>query len=246
MTEQTGYKDSQSLRALIAEDDEQIQNLISYILQEQGFACCRASSFQQALQQIAQTQQSESGGGPFDLVLLDLGFADGDGLNLIPEAARQAETALIVISARNQEDQKVKALELGADDYLTKPFGAAELVARVKAVMRRKNRHTPVSAQILQVRDLRLDTGCSELFRGQEQIHLSPLEFSLLKLMMEHAGKTVTTRQILEALYGKYATADTQSLRSLMASLRRRVEPDPARPVYLLTEIGVGYRMPSH
>ena len=153
---------------------------------------------------------------------------------------------LIVVSARDKDQEKADVLNLGADDYLTKPFSATELIARIKVAFRHFYRFTQVQRQTLyKVKDLSLDLDKHLVYLNNQEIHVTPLEYQLLTLFMKNVGKVLTTSHIIEEIYGKGYGNDTQELRALMAGLRRKIEKNPATPEYILTEIGVGYRMKS-
>ena len=179
-----------------------------------------------------------------DLILLDLGLPDMDGVDIIQRLREFSEIPIIVVSARDKDKDKADALELGADDYLTKPFSATELVARIKVAFRHFYRYNQVQIQTYyKVKDLSIDLDKRQVYLNDQPIHVTPLEYQLLVLFFKNAGKVLTTDMIIEEIYGKGYGHDTQALRALMAGLRRKIEKNPATPQYILTEIGVGYRM---
>lgn len=226
------------ITVLVVEDDMQIRNFISYALRQEGFACFAESSAQSALSVLV-TQK-------IDIMLLDLGLPDFDGMEVIKKVRAWSEIPIIVVSARDQDREKAGALDAGADDYLTKPFSATELMARIRVALR----HLQMSARTqgrpeLSVGDLVINLEQRQVFLKGEALHVTPLEYSLLSLLFKNAGKVLTTQYIIREIYGVGYGTDTQALRALMAGLRRKIEPIPAKPRYILTEIGVGYRLVS-
>ena len=181
--------------------------------------------------------------GP-DLVILDLGLPDTDGLRIVSELRGWTQTPIIVVSARGREQDKVQALDLGADDYLTKPFGSQELLARVRVALRHASRAPgPEPGAVFRAGPLTVDLAYRKVSVDDQPIHLTPLEYRLLETLIEHFGKVLTHRQLLERVWGPAHVDQTQYLRVYMAQLRRKIEPDPARPRLLKTETGVGYRL---
>ena len=221
---------------LVVEDNTQIRNFISYILEQEGFHYIAVGTAQNALSELV-TQH-------IDLMLLDLGLPDHDGMEVIAKVREWSEVPIIVVSARDQDREKAAALDAGADDYLTKPFSATELLARIRVAIRHLRKSTRSQSQpVLSVGDLVLDLDKHQAFLHGEPIHLTPMEYSLLSLLFKNMGKVLTTQYILKEVYGIGYGTDTQALRTLMASLRRKIEQTPAKPRYILTEIGVGYRL---
>lgn len=178
-----------------------------------------------------------------DLVILDLGLPDMDGLEVVRQLRAWSEVPIVVLSARDQELDKVKALDLGADDYLTKPFGVGELLARLRVALRHRARRTPEAGPIFACGEWHVDQAARRVFVGGEEVHLTPTEFRLLQVFIRHAGKVVTHRQLLRELTGDEHEDAQHTLRVHISQLRRKMEPDPARPRHLLTEPGVGYRL---
>jgi two-component system KDP operon response regulator KdpE len=179
------------------------------------------------------------------LIIMDLGLPDGDGVELVRALREWTAVPTIVVSARDREAEKVRALDAGADDNLTKPFGSSELLARVRVALRHaaaaKGLQSPEAT--VEVGPIRIDHGRHQVTVGGAEVHLTPIEFRLLALLMQHAGKVLTHRQILREVWGPTAVEHTHYLRVHMAALRRKIERDPARPDWLLTEPGVGYRL---
>ena len=221
---------------LVVEDDVQIRKFICYCLENNNYQYITASNGQDALRKIFYEN--------IDLILLDLGLPDMDGVDIIQRLREFSEIPIIVVSARDKDKDKADALELGADDYLTKPFSATELVARIKVAFRHFYRYNQVQIQTYyKVKDLSIDLDKRQVYLNDQPIHVIPLEYQLLVLFFKNAGKVLTTDMIIEEIYGKGYGHDTQALRALMAGLRRKIEKNPATPQYILTEIGVGYRM---
>jgi two-component system KDP operon response regulator KdpE len=177
-----------------------------------------------------------------DLVLLDLGLPDEDGHSVVQRLREWAEMPIIVISARGQEEDKIKALDGGADDYLTKPFGVGELLARIRVALKHAANTGAGSSQFT-VGDLKVDFARRQVFVGEKEVHLTPIEYKLLALLIKHGGRVVTHRQLLREVWGPGSTDNTQYLRVYMGQLRQKLERNPSRPAYLLTEPGVGYRL---
>lgn len=179
-----------------------------------------------------------------DMVLLDMGLPDLDGTEVLRKLREWSEMPIIIVSARDQDREKVSALDMGADDYLTKPFSARELLARIRLALRHYYRMAGNGdEEILVNRELKMDKKRHMVFRGENEVHLTKLEYDLLQLFLENQGKVLTYGYILKALYGKNYGSDTQALRALMAGLRRKIEKNTAKPEYIKTEIGIGYRM---
>lgn len=218
---------------LVIEDDKQIQIFLKYVLEKEHYACQQAETGEQALTRLEDR--------PADVILLDLGLPDIDGMDLITKIrSRWDTTPILVISARYQDEEKAAALDLGADDYLTKPFSSTELLARIRTALR----HCPAAGKPAgKVGELTLDRNHHRALLGSREIHLTPLEYKLLETFFESPGKVLTTQMIIQSVYGIQYAQDTRALRTLMAGLRRKIEPDPGHPRYILTEIGVGYRL---
>lgn len=223
---------------LIIEDELPIRKFLRASLTDAGFSLIEADTAGQGLRLAPQKSP--------DLVLLDLGLPDRDGLEVIERLRNWSKVPIIVLSARGLEMDKVAALDAGADDYVTKPFSVAELLARMRVALRHAARvvdPTAIAESRFSVGTLEVDFTARSVLLDHKPVHLTKLEYELLSYLVRHAGKVVTHRFLLEEVWGRQAASKTQSLRVLMASLRRKIEPNPSIPRYLLTEQGVGYRL---
>lgn len=221
---------------LVVEDEEAVAKILRVSLTTEGFRLVEAAT---AREGIAQAQAHNP-----DLVLLDLGLPDLDGTVVTQRIREWTQTPIIVISARGNEQDKVDALDAGADDYLTKPFGKSELMARIRAALRRAARPPGETGDaVTVVGDLRIDAVRREVFVGDHAIRLTPIEYKLLATLMKNPGKVMTHRQLLSDVWGPLHAKETQYLRVYMRNLRHKLEVDPARPKYLVTDPGVGYRL---
>ena len=181
-----------------------------------------------------------------DLILLDMGLPDMDGLQAIKDIRGWSSVPIIVISARGQERDKVAALDAGADDYLTKPFGTGELLARIRVAMRHGAQlpaKTVLDGKSFKVGDLSVDLEARRVFLGEEEVHLTPIEYKLLIVMVKNSGKVLTHNYLLREVWGPGSGDQNHYVRIYMAGLRRKIEKDPAKPRYIFTEVGVGYRL---
>jgi len=219
---------------LVVEDDSSIMQFVAASLSAAGLRPVTAATGGQALEEMERSRPA--------LVILDLGLPDLDGVDLITRLRRRVATPILVLSARIQEAQKIAALDAGADDYLTKPFGVGELLARVRAMLRRAAAH-PEPALRVQVGGLAFDRETRELRLDGEAVHLTPLEFRVLDRLARAQGKVVTHRQLLADVWGSEQVDQLHYLRIYMGHLRAKIEANPAEPRYLLTELGVGYRL---
>jgi two-component system KDP operon response regulator KdpE len=219
---------------LVVEDESAISQFVAASLSAEGMLPRTARTAAQA--------REELGSNRFDLLVVDLGLPDEDGVDLIAWLRREHSLPVLVLSARTQEAQKIAALDAGADDYLTKPFGVGELLARVRAMLRRAALE-PLPPPVWRVGDLEFDREVRELHRRGVAVKLSPIEFRLFERLARSAGKVVTHRQLLADVWGSEQVDQLQYLRVYMGHLRSKVEDDPAEPRYLLTELGVGYRL---
>ena len=221
---------------LLIEDEPQMRRFLRITLQSQGYRLVEAATGSDGLLQAASQNP--------DVVLLDLGLPDIDGLEVTTRLREWSATPIIVISAREQEQDKVKALDAGADDYLTKPFSSGELLARIRVALRhalrqRSGQNEPVFA----CEGLKVDLSQRRVFVRDAEVHLTPIEYKLLTMLIRHAGKVVTHRQLLLDVWGPGQVGEVQYLRVYMTQLRHKIEPDPTRPRLLLNEPGVGYRL---
>ncbi|MFO0726026.1 MAG: response regulator [Myxococcota bacterium] len=220
---------------LLVEDEPQMRRFLRASLGSHGYALLEAGTSREGMQ-LATSHNPQ-------LILLDLGLPDGDGLDLVKEIRAWSQVPVIVLSARGREEDKVNALDAGADDYLTKPFGVAELLARIRVALRHSELQKGGELDpLLQIADLKIDVARHEVSVGDRVVHLTPTEFNLLLYLARNAGKVLTHRQILKEIWGP-ATTQAHYVRVHMAELRKKIEADPARPQLLLTEPGVGYRM---
>lgn len=221
---------------LVVEDEPQMLRFLRTALAAQDYRVVEAETAKAAL--VAATTQNP------EIILLDLGLPDADGIGLARQIREWSHVPIIVISARGKEDDKVKALDAGADDYLTKPFGVNELLARMRVALRHAAQAgTDTSTSVLTVDELRIDQVRREVSVAGREVHLTPTEYRLLVLLAKNAGKVLTHRQILKEVWGPPYANETHYLRVFMTQLRRKIEADPARPHLLVTEPGVGYRM---
>lgn len=221
-------------RILIIEDEAQMRRFLRASLSNAGYQLLEAETAEQGLVQAAAQNP--------DLVLLDLGLPDLDGLAVTERLRQWAKMPIIVISARGQESDKIKALDAGADDYLTKPFGVGELLARMRVALRHAAKTDEGNSQFA-LGELQVDLARRQVRLRGEEVHLTPNEYRLLTTLIKHAGRVLTHRQLLRDVWGPNATEQTQYLRVYMGQLRHKLEQDPSRPRYLLTEPGVGYRL---
>lgn len=220
---------------LIIEDDVQVRKLLRSALSSHDYRIIEASS---AKEGIAQTTTQLP-----DLILLDLGLPDREGIEVISEIRSWSKIPIIVLSARELENDKVQALDEGADDYLSKPFGTSELLARIRVSLRHATEAHCPSGQPLETRDLKMDLSSRVVTLKGQELHLTPIEYRLLAILLRHTGKVLTHKQLLREVWGPVHENTVQYLRGYMASLRRKLEDDPTSPEYIVTEAGVGYRM---
>ncbi|MFA6738757.1 MAG: response regulator transcription factor [Bacilli bacterium] len=219
---------------LIVEDDKYISSLIQMFLKDEGYKSYVATSGKEAFALFYANSP--------DVVLLDLGLPDMDGMEIISTLREKTQVPILVVSAREEELDKINALDAGADDFITKPFFMGELLARIR-VAERKMRSSPQSdSDDFQCEELHVSWTSGIVSLGEKEIHLTPTEFKLLKLLIENRGKVLTHNFIIHHVWGFGESNDAQSLRVFMASLRRKIELDPAKPHYIITQVGVGYR----
>lgn len=223
------------LLVLIVEDDETICNFISAVLSSHGYDVVKVATGREAIS--AATSHCP------DLILLDLGLPDVDGVEVLRTIRQWTGIPIVVVSARGHEREKVGALDLGADDYVTKPFGTAELLARIRAALRRSQRNPDhFESGRFMVGDLEVNYEKRLIRLAGKEIHLTPIEYKLVALLSRYAGKVLTHDFIMKEIWGPYSN-EIQALRVNMASIRRKLEENPAEPKYIVTDVGVGYRM---
>jgi two-component system, OmpR family, KDP operon response regulator KdpE len=220
-------------RVLIVDDEIPIRRYLRAALGAQGFAVFEAASGQEALNSVLDHRP--------DVVVLDLGLPDFDGIEVTRRLREWSPVPIIILSVREAEAEKVAALDAGADDYLTKPFGTGELMARMRVVMRRL--HSQADEGVLKAGGLQMDLAHRIVSVEGTRIALTPTEYDLLRLLLQNAGKVLTHRQLLRQVWGTAYEGETHTLRVNISNLRRKVETDPARPQYVVTEPGVGYRL---
>jgi two-component system, OmpR family, KDP operon response regulator KdpE len=220
---------------LIIEDELQIRRFLRTSLAAHGYALLEASTGQEGVEQAAQLRP--------DGIILDLGLPDMDGLEVLRRIRSWSSVPVVILTARGQEQDKITLLDAGADDYLTKPFGVGELLARIRATVRRTVAMPATQAPITVVGDFRVDMVHRQVFRADAEIHLTPIEYKLLVALVRNLGRVVTQRQLLQEVWGPEYIDSPHYLRIYMQHLRHKLEADPARPRFLLTEPGVGYRL---
>lgn len=218
---------------LVVEDDKSIQNFIKITLKSKGYGCILADN---GLMGISCFYANNP-----DLILLDLGLPDIEGMQVLEQVRRESDVPVIIVSARGMEQEKVSALDAGADDYVMKPFNAAELLARIRVALRHKS-NAPKQEPIFELDYFRLDSERRKVYVHEEEVHLTPIEYKMLTLLVMNAGKVLTHRYIQQEVWGYDATDDYQSLRVFMANIRRKIEDNSTKPRFIQTEVGVGYR----
>ena len=224
-----------SYNVIVIEDEVQIRRFVRAALEAENCAVTEAGSGERGI--------IEAGTRKPDLVVLDLGLPDRDGIDVIREIRIWSAVPILVLSARSMESEKVRALDAGADDYLTKPFGIPELQARVRALFRRAAHSSGAESPQAMLGDIRIDLIKRQVWRGESEIHLTPIEYKLLAMLLSSLGKVVTHRQLLREVWGPSHVDDTHYLRVYMAGLRRKLELDANLPLHIRTEPGVGYRL---
>lgn len=221
------------LRILVIDDEPQIRKLLNVSLQAHGYQLSAAENGQEGIQQAAAFKP--------DLAIVDLGLPDMDGKAVIQQIRDWSAMPIIILTARDQEQEKIAALDAGADDYITKPFGIGELMARMRVCLRRIA--TGDSEPILRCGGLAIDLLQRRVTVDDREIKLTPTEYELIKFMMQHAGRVLTHKQLLKAGWGSSYEEDTHYIRIYIGQLRRKIEQDPAQPRYIITESGIGYRL---
>lgn len=226
------------LKLLIVEDEEAISNFISTTLKANNYNTILSKTGKEALSMLSSHCP--------DVMLLDLGLPDIDGLDILKEIRKWSSVPIIIVSARGNEQEKVLALDLGADDYITKPFGTSELLARIRTALRHSTSNDKINEAPkgkFIAKDLTIDFEKRIITLADKEIHLTQIEFKLVALLAKNAGKVLTYDTIITHLWGPYALKDNQILRVNMANIRRKIEKNPATPQYIFTEVGIGYRM---
>jgi two-component system, OmpR family, KDP operon response regulator KdpE len=224
-----------TVTVVMIEDDKQIRRFVRTTLEAQGMTVIEAETGQQGLREAATRKP--------DLIVVDLGLPDTDGIDVIRDLRSWSEQSIIVLSARTHEDVKVAALDAGADDYLTKPFGVSELLARIRAQLRRRNRGGEQETPQVCFGGVEVDMAERRVTRDGVAVHLTPIEYRLLTTLVRHAGRVLTHQQLLREVWGPTHTESQHYLRVYMGHLRQKLESDPAQPVHIVTETGVGYRL---
>lgn len=218
---------------LVVDDESSIRHYLYTVLSAQGFTVHEAKNGQDALNSVVFHRP--------DIIILDLGLPDFDGIDVTRRLREWSQTPIIVLSVREAENDKVAALDAGADDYLTKPFGTSELMARIRVALRRLS--SAPDEPILQVDKLKLDLSRHTVTADEHEVSLTPTEYEILRLLLQNAGKVLTHGQLLRQVWGAAYESEMHLLRVNISNLRRKIEPDPSRPHYVLTESGVGYRI---
>lgn len=228
---------SNKIKILLVEDEEAISNFIATTLKANDYAVVMAHTGKEALSMLSSHCP--------DLTLLDLGLPDIDGTDILQKIREWSNIPVIVVSARTEEADKVNALDMGADDYIAKPFGTSELLARIRTALRHsaKTQNASQTGNVFQVQDLRIDFDKRQVVVDGKSVHLTQIEFKIVSLLAKSAGRVLTYDSIITELWGPYAIKDNQILRVNMANIRRKLEKNPAQPRYIFTEVGVGYRM---
>ena len=221
-------------RIIIVEDERQIRNFVRTALEAEGCTVFEAGTSAQGL--------IEAGDKKPDLVILDLGLPDGNGIDFIRALRGWSDVPILVLSARSHEKDKIQALDVGADDYLTKPFGVGELRARARALLRRQSRSGEGATPIIEFGDVQVDLARRVVNRAAQPVRLTPIEYRLLTVLLANTGKVMTQRNLLREIWGPSSIEHSHYLRVYVGHLRQKLEDDPTQPKYLLTETGVGYR----
>jgi two-component system, OmpR family, KDP operon response regulator KdpE len=226
---------AEGARILVIDDENEIRRMLNVALEAYGYAVGEAASGKEGLSQVLIFHP--------DLVILDLGLPDIDGIEVIGRLREWSQIPIIILSVRERESDKIGALDAGADDYLTKPFSMGELLARIRVAIRRASKTE--DEPVLTFADLTVDLARRMVQLNQEELKLTPTEYEILKYLALHAGRVVTHRQLLRAVWGPNYQGETHYLRVYIRQLRRKIEADPAQPVYITTEPAVGYRFMS-
>jgi two-component system KDP operon response regulator KdpE len=223
---------------LVTDDEKSIRSFLKVSLETQGYKCIEADCGTTTLMLTTSCNP--------DILILDLRLPDIDGVDVIKQLRKVSKIPILIVSARGHDREKVEALDAGADDYLTKPFSVSELLARIRVILRRQSILDSSKIQqesTFKIGDLTVDTNKRRVWLATEEIHLTPNEYKVLVFLIKHQGKVLTHKFIIESIWGSMIADDTQSLRVCMGNLRRKLKEDPAQPRYIITEIGVGYRL---
>jgi two-component system KDP operon response regulator KdpE len=223
-----------SAKVLLVEDEKQIRRFVRVAVEEEGCQVAEAETLAQGL--------LEAGARQPDLLILDLGLPDGNGIDLIRDLRGWSDIPVLILSARSQENDKIDALDSGADDYLTKPFSVGELRARVRALLRRRSRSLDSASPIIEFGRVTVDLSRRLVTRDGADLHLTPIEYRLLTVLIGHPGKVLTQRNLLREIWGPSYVERSHYLRVYVGHLRQKLEDDPTQPKHFLTETGVGYR----
>ena len=225
-------------KILVVEDDKAVRNLLSTAMETQNYQYHAVATGSAAILEAASQQP--------DIIILDLGLPDMDGVDIIQKIRTWSDVPILVVSARAEDEDKIAALDAGADDYLTKPFSVNELLARLRVTLRRiryERGSGGLSQSVYQNGELRIDYAAGVVYLREKELHLTPMEYKLLCVLSHHTGKVLTHHFLLREVWANASPGDTPSLRVFMATLRKKIEPDPADPSYIQTHIGIGYRM---
>jgi two-component system KDP operon response regulator KdpE len=228
---------SDSAIILLIEDEAQIRRFVRIALEAEGYCVVECGTLVQSMSQVHEAKPQ--------LVILDLGLPDGDGITFIRNLRTRSEMPVLVLSARSAEGEKIHALDAGADDYLTKPFSIGELLARVRALLRRNKADSTATETSFRFDNVEVDLARRQVIRNDRIIHLTPIEYRLLCAMLANTGKVMTYRHLLRAVWGNSHIESNHYLRIYVSHLRQKLEDDPAQPKHFLTETGIGYRFQS-
>lgn len=235
-TDSAHVRPSPEPTVLVIEDEPEIRRFLRMTLPQHGYRLYEAATGQEGLAQATARNP--------DIILLDIGLPDMDGLEIIKQVRQWTATPIIVLTARDQERVKIQALDLGADDYVTKPFGVGELLARMRVALRHMFRPAEEPGEtVFTLGELRVDFLHRQVLVSGKEVHLTPIEYKLLTTLVQHAGKVLTHRQLLKEVWGPLHVEEAHYLRVYMRQLRNKLEANPAHPQYLVTELGVGYRL---
>jgi two-component system KDP operon response regulator KdpE len=222
------------VRALVVDDEPAILRLLKPVLEANNYQFTSAATVAESIKRIAADSP--------EIVVLDLGLPDGDGKDVIRQVRSWSDVPIVILSARDREAEKIEALDLGADDFVNKPFGVGELLARMRTALRHRMERI-AETPVLRTADLEIDNVRHSVMRAGVEVRLTPKEFELLSFLARHAGKVVTHRQVLTAIWGPAHAADTQYLRVYIGQIRQKIENDPGDPRIIITEPGIGYRI---